>query len=344
MAVNPYTRMFGKEPKQMVPRNLETSEIIDNFSDDEYNEQLFFITGLRGSGKTVLMADVANTLRKNSDWTVIELNSESNLLESLASKLANEKRLIDIFKQAKINLSFFGIELALGGSSPITNVEVAITRMLETMKKHKKRLLVTIDEVVCNQSMKEFAGTYQIFIGKDLPIFLLMTGLFENVSELQNQKNLTFLLRAPKIVLKPLNLTRIADNYEKTLNTPRKDAEEMARLTKGYSYAFQILGYYCWQNKTSYTNVISQVQEYLEDTVYDKIWSELSNKDKEIVRAIAKSSTGKVSEIRDILNITNDQFNPYKKRLEKKGLLIKEYGFANFSLPLFKEYVLAKID
>ena len=35
--------------------------------------------------------------------------------------------------------------------------------------------------------------------------------------------------------------------------------------------------------------------------------------------------------------------NPYKKRLEKKGLIIKEYGYARFSLPLFKEYVLERI-
>ena len=343
MSRNPYTRLFGKEPKQMVPRNSETSMIIDNFKEEDYNEQLYFITGVRGAGKTVLMANVANTLRKDKDWTVIELNSENDLIEDLASKLANENKLAELFKQASINLSFFGIELGVTGTSPVTNSEVAITRMLETMKKHNRRLLVTIDEVVCNKYMREFAGTFQIFLSKDLPIFLLMTGLFENVDELQNQKNLTFLLRAPKISLQPLSLPRIADNYEKTFEITRDNAEEMAKLSMGYSYAFQIIGYYCWENKADFRTLIPEIKDYLEDTVYDKIWSELSNYDKKVVRAIAESENGKVSEIRQILKITNDQFNPYKKRLEKKGLIIKEYGYARFSLPLFKEYVLERI-
>ena len=44
------------------------------------------ITGVRGSGKTVLMTHIANTLRKEQDWIVIELNSSGDLLKDLAAK------------------------------------------------------------------------------------------------------------------------------------------------------------------------------------------------------------------------------------------------------------------
>lgn len=340
MAANPYTRMFGKEPKQAISRESDVARIVDTFIDEDYSEQFYIVTGVRGSGKTVFMTEVANQLKKKKDWIVIELNSEMNLLEDFASKLSSERQLIEGFKSAKINLSFFGFGLEITGEPPITNIEVAIARMLESVKKQKKRVLIAIDEVYNSKSMREFASAYQILIRKDLPIFLIMTGLFENVEELQRQKNLTFLLRTPKVILSPLNMVRMADNYEKTLGVDREKALQMAKITMGYSYAFQLLGYYSWENNGKYEEVLDEVRHYLEDTVYDKIWSELSRRDKMVVKAIAKSENGKVLEIRKIMDISNDEFNPYKKRLEKKGLIIKEYGYVNFALPMFKEFVL----
>ena len=86
--------------------------------------------------------------------------------------------------------------------------------MLEKIKKKHKRVLVTIDEAVCNDTMKEFVSLFQIYMRQDLPVFLLMTGLYENIYELQNEKTLTFLYRAPKIELRPLNIGMIAEKYK----------------------------------------------------------------------------------------------------------------------------------
>lgn len=340
MKKNPYTLLFGKEPKQNINRFAESSTVLGNFTDEEYSEQLYIVTGVRGAGKTVFMTEVSNKLRENDDWIVIELNSEADLMTDLASKLSSEQKLAEIFRKAKINLSFWGFGLEVDGAAPITNLETAIIKMLESIKKQNKRLLVTIDEVVSNKSMGEFASAFQIFIRQELPIFLLMTGLYQNIEELQNRKNLTFLLRAPKITLKPLNIRMMAESYEKNLEVSAEDANEMSRLTKGYPFAFQVLGYMTWENKGDYKKALSGFRQQLEDLVYDKIWSELSENDKVVATAIAKSENEKVSEIREILDITNNQFNPYKKRLLKKGLITDEYGYARFTLPMFKEYVL----
>ena len=340
---NPYTLLFGKEPKQVISRFSESAQVIENFTDLDYSEQMYVITGVRGAGKTVFMTEIANSLRKESDWIVIELNSDSNLMEDLASKLSSEHKLAEVFKKAKINLSFWGFGLEVDGVAPITNLEVAITKMLESIKRHNKRVLITIDEVISSKSMAEFASAFQIFIRRELPIFLLMTGLYQNIEELQNKKNLTFLLRTPRIILKPLNVTMMAESYRKNLSVSEETALEMSKLTKGYPFAFQVLGYMTWENDGDYEKAIATYRQQLEDYVYDKIWSELSEKDRVIVSAIAKSNTEKVSEIRDILGISNNEFNPYKKRLIKKGLIGEEYGYAKFTLPMFKEYVLSMI-
>ncbi len=75
-----------------------------------------------------------------------------------------------------------------------------------------------------------------------------MTGLYENIHNLQNEKTLTFLYRAPKIILEPLNYTAMIAKYKQIFSCDKEKAQEMAVLTKGYSYAFQLLGYLVWNN------------------------------------------------------------------------------------------------
>ncbi len=70
-----------------------------------------------------------------------------------------------------------------------------------------------------------------------------MAGLFDNISNLQNEKSLTFLYRAPKIFLEPLSIPAITTSYRSVFNISPSEAVEMAKLTKGYPFAFQILGY-----------------------------------------------------------------------------------------------------
>ena len=70
--------------------------------------------------------------------------------------------------------------------------------------------------------MKVFANAFQIFVRQDLPVYLIMTGLYENIYELQNQKSLTFLYRAPKIQLQPLNIGTMTENYQKVFELIKK--------------------------------------------------------------------------------------------------------------------------
>lgn len=99
--------------------------------------------------------------------------------------------------------------------------------------------MITIDEVTNNDYMKVFAGSFQIFVRQDLPVFLLATGLYENIDELQNEKNLTFLFRAPKIQLKPLNQQAVMNKYKNIFQIDQDVAKQMAELTRGYHSHFR---------------------------------------------------------------------------------------------------------
>ena len=341
MSKNPYNLILGKEPLQVISRAAQMAEILESFSEELASQQIYMITGIRGCGKTVFMTETARELKQDDKWIVVELNSAGNLLEDLAASLASENALAKIFQNASINLSFFGIGLEVKGSVPISNIQVALSKMLETLKKHGRKVLICIDEVTVTDSMKSFAGAFQIFIRQDLPVFLLMTGLYENINNLQNEDNLTFLYRAPKIELKPLNIMTIADNYRKVFNTDPDSSLKMAKITKGYSFAFQVLGHFTWKNEGDFNMALPQFKQYLEDYVYEKIWSEMSEGDRKLAYGVARSESGKAKDIKSLASISDNEYSVYRDRLVKRGVLDgSTHGYVRFTIPMFEEYVI----
>lgn len=63
---------------------------------------------------------------------------------------------------------------------------------------------------------------------------MIMTGLYENIYELQNERTLTFLYRAPGMELGPLNIGRIAESYKEIFALDDDAAMSMTKATKGY--------------------------------------------------------------------------------------------------------------
>ena len=72
---NPFTLSFGKKPLQYISRISQTNQILETFRSDVPSTQIFMITGVRGSGKTVMMTSIANELRQDDSWIVIRTES-----------------------------------------------------------------------------------------------------------------------------------------------------------------------------------------------------------------------------------------------------------------------------
>ena len=149
------------------------------------------ITGVRGSGKTVMMTNIASELRKREDWIVVELNPTRDLLQSLAAKIYSIPELHTLFINAKLDFSAFGLGVSIENAAPVTDIENALELMLKYIQKSEKRLLISVDEVTNSEYIRIFASSFQIFLRNDYPIFLLMTGLYENIYNLQNDSSVT---------------------------------------------------------------------------------------------------------------------------------------------------------
>lgn len=223
-------------------------------------------------------------------------------------------------------------------------IENALERMLEQIRQDGKRLLITIDEAANLESIRIFASSFQIFLRRDYPVFLLMAGLYENIYDLQNDKLLTFLYRAPKLILDPLNYTAVRKHYMNIFELDIDTAEKMTVLTKGYSFAFQVMGYLYWENREkSIDDILPEYDQYLEEYVYAKIWSELSELDKKVLIEISASGENRVKNLRERLGMKSELFSVYRDRLKRKGVIdTREYGKIRLALPRFAEFVTAQ--
>ncbi len=339
---NPFTLSFGKKPLQYISRLSQTQQILETFQAPVPSNQIFMITGVRGSGKTVMMTNIANELKADDSWIVIELNPTRDLLQSLAAKIYSLPEMHARFLNARLDFSAFGLGLSVENSAPATDIENVLELMLGQIKESGKRLLITIDEVTCSEYIRIFVSSFQIFLRQEQPIFLLMTGLYENLYDLQNDKSLTFLYRAPKLLLEPLNYTAVRNHYMKIFNIDTESASKMTSLTKGYPFAFQVLGYLYWENRSTKNidEILPEYDQYLEEYVYSKIWSELSEQDQRILLSISPDEGLKVKELRTRLQMSSELFSVYRDRLRRKGVIdTHEYGKVSFSLPRFSNFV-----
>lgn len=337
---NPFTLSFSRKPVEYIERIDLTEKILSTFTEDPVTDQLFVITGIRGSGKTVLMSTIANKLEKEKDWYVERCISTRDIIRDLAADLYGR-----MFEKTEISASV-GIPgigtVNIGGKA---HEKTDVTRIREALRaideKHKK-LLIIIDELANTPQMQEFSSVFQSLVGENLPVYFLGTATPENMDALKNVRFLTFLYRAPRIEMVPLDMASIAYRYKEVFDISDEESRRMAKLTMGYSFAFQVLGYVYWNSRpvTGLSALMPEYDRILAANSYAKIWTEMSEKQRGLCRAMAGCSSHKVHDIRAAAGMDSNSFNGFQNRLLHQGVLLKTgRGTVTFALPRFAEFI-----
>ena len=340
---NPFTLTFGEMPTNYIDRLVQSREIIDAFEND--SSKSYMITGVRGTGKTVMLSYIAEYFSNKSDWVVVELITESDMLDQLASRLYDKSLLHKIIDGKTFGFSFNGLSFSISGEKTITNVVTLIETLMNRINKKNKKVLVCIDEAVNNQYMKAFVQTFQLLIREKMPLYLIMTGLYQNIYDLQDNPSITFLYRSPRVSLEPLNIGSISMYYKEVFVIGDQEAKSLASLTKGYAYAYQVLGYLLWENKTTAINdkLMAKYDQYLQEYVYDKIWTELSDNDKLFLSSLSGEKETSIEDIKTKTGMDKKTTSVYRDRLIKRGIIGSTgYGKVSLKLPRFYEFIQIK--
>ena len=57
---NPFTLTFGQKPTEFISRTEQTGKIIQTFDMELPSSKVYMIAGVRGSGKTVSLTEIAD--------------------------------------------------------------------------------------------------------------------------------------------------------------------------------------------------------------------------------------------------------------------------------------------
>ena len=281
--------------------NGVADEIIRNFRSEESAKYVYKITGLRGSGKSVEYGKIIRTLKEDKNWRVYPLSSSGDAVPD----------------------------------------EATLTKMVATANKKKYKVLVGVDDISKTAEMVKLLSMIGSMLLEGLQIYLVVTGLSENIEDFSAEKNLTFFKRADEREIKELSRYDIAYMYEKLLKVEPAEARRIEALTNGYAYAYQVLGtlYFNKDKSETLEDIIPDFERIMFKDSYDLIWRTLTNGEKEVVRCIYRSKDGSAAKIKELME-KPASYSVYRDRLINKHLVDgDERGYLKIRLPRFDKYI-----
>lgn len=352
---NPFTHTPGRVGDAIIVTNLE-EVVYENFSYDQPSECVYKITGIRGSGKTVLFGNIIRHYKsaemKAEGWLVYDLSSARNPISTLISYLMLEpevkKALVSEKTKLSISLPVVGINAGIDTKTEYDD-EVRVEQLVGVLVKAKKKILIGIDDIAKTDEMAEFCSVYAKLIRNTMdnkeqtpwPVYLICSGVYQNFYELGEVPNLTFFKRAAELKTEPFGIPAMAIKYEDMLGLEEDAAISYAKETKGFAYAYQVFGSAYFQDKDKGMEyVVKHAKSELFAQCYEKIWKELPEGQREILRIVADGPK-KRKEVLDKMK-NKGSYQVYSTALKNMGLLSSDpesYGVAEITLPFFGEYI-----
>ncbi|MCI5942877.1 MAG: hypothetical protein MRZ40_09960 [Ligilactobacillus animalis] len=138
--------------------------------------------------------------------------------------------------------------------------------------------------------------------------------------------------------------------YQQTFACSAPLASKLVQMTKGYAYAFQLLGYLLYEQFQGQTPTEKDVaaiklryQTKLFDNAYQKIYTSLSEIDRQYLQAVAKKR--KFSAVVELMGKDKVFVSQYRRRALERHLIIPTgYGYVAYTLPYFKDYLMQAKD
>ena len=352
--IDPFTRTPGIAGKAYIDNGI-ADEIIANFCSDESSKYVYKITGLRGSGKSVEYGKIIRELKQKKDWRVYPLSSSGDAVATLISKLSMEK-----FIDSKMTKTTVGSVSTIGGNAVVIsgdesiNVtkeyvdnyrfyssEATLTEMVRMANKKKYKVLIGIDDIAKTPETIKLLSIIGTMILEGLQVYLVVTGLSDNIEDFSTEKNLSFFKRADSKEIKSLNKYDIVYMYEKLLGLDANDAKKLQEMSGGYAYAYQVLGslYFGKKGKSVMDDIAPEFERILFKDSYDLIWKSLTDGEKEVVRCIYKTNDGRAEDIKALMN-NPKSYAVYRNRLINKHLVDGDTrGKLKINLPRFDKFI-----
>lgn len=351
---------FGNRPKHLVGRDQILSQIEMSLkSVPGSRERALFIMGQRGSGKTVLLLEIAERAKKEgfivTDPTIVSSGMHNRIIEKLIEECSDYIPGLNK-KVSGGNLSVLGFGAGIQfkeHSIEEKSFSWKITEYCRNANADHHGVMILIDEVRSNsEELRELVIAYQEMVGKGLDVSMIFAGLPVAVSSLLNDHVLTFLNRSVVIELQPLRTEEIEIYYKKAfefldISVSEDKIQFAAEQVCGSPYLMQLIGHYI---ALSFDETLSDSQFYdalnlakktFKNDICRTSLAPLSDFDVGFLSAMAEDDVE--SDIDDIvkrMGKTSSFVQTYKRRLVQCGIIEQPArGKVSFAIPYLKDYL-----
>lgn len=357
MPMNPFRPSAGAEPPSIIGRDQAIVDFVSGLEGGVGAPgRLMRISGPRGSGKTVLLSDLA-ARAADMGWKVANVSAGVDMVDDLIYELSPEVA-VDSF-------SATGSIAIVSGSATAHVKHPNLRSLMKSAAEKGKGLVITIDEVqdASEEDMQRIASAVQLLIREKVDIALVFAGLPMGVMDLINGKALTFLRRAVSENLQDISLLEVGLSLEESFSATGlllggKQLQRVTRATDGYAYLIQLVGYYVWQRgdlHRSSGNVITDEDvdtglqiavERFHETVHEPAISGLSKGAMEYLFCMAQDAgASSTAEVSKRMGKAPKATGAYRRALlQREVIQAPARGYVEFAVPLLREYLLENED
>ncbi|MDR0481663.1 MAG: ATP-binding protein [Cellulomonadaceae bacterium] len=384
--LNPYTPNAGAMPLALTGR----SELRADFRtllrrlQRGYTDKAMILTGLRGVGKTVLLNDFARTA-EDVKWRVIELeipkrgaDSEFRLQIAQGARrallsMSHPERWRDRVRTAASVLRSFSIKVdpdgaltaGLGvepsfGMGDVGDLSLDLTDLMVSLgqaaQEENTGVIFLIDEIqfLTSSQLEGLVMALHKTVQRSLPLTMAAAGLPQIAKITGDAKSYSERLFSFSEV-GPLSVEAACEALvepaaREGATFQQSALDECVRITEGYPYFIQEIGYTLWRNAhdTVFTerDVDLARVDYmarLDSSFFRVRLDRASALERAYMRAMAElgAHPHSASKVASLLGRTGNQAAPVRASLINKGLLYStpDYGVAQFTVPQFDTYI-----
>lgn len=357
-----FSPSFGNRPQQLIGREMVMEQFLSGLDGPPGSrERATMILGERGSGKTVLLLEMAEQARQRGYIVASPTIVSGNMLERIVEKIQDEGESMLHDNRQKLSGASIGVLGFSAGLQFTKDVQETksfaykLSKLADALGRKKKGILILIDEVQANNTgLKELIIAYQELIGEGRNIAIAFAGLPGAISATLNEHVLTFLNRANRIRLEPLRISDIDAYYRNAfrslnLQISEEQRETAAKATEGSPYLMQLIGHNialyaddggCLDDQ-DLKQALDKAKDRYENDICGATVNALSDKDLEFLKAMADlPEQAKIADIRKILQVTADYAQSYKRRLIDAGVITQvRRGEVRFAIPMLADYL-----
>ena len=360
---NPFTPTFGSIPPELAGRQKIIGDVLEGLDNGpgDPNRATIYV-GARGSGKTVLLAKIAEEASANG-WISANVNAEPTMLNEIMMQIKDKSSEflspVSLSHITSITIGGASITRSEKKSGQRTTWRSEIASLLKELNAKGIGLLITVDELdVRIEELRTLVVAFQHFVRERRDVAIIMAGLPAKVSALLRDDSISFLRRAFQHQLEHIEASEVRYSMKKTVERAGRaiDPEALdvaAKNTEGFPFMIQLIGYHMWRQSPDKECIsIGDAQEAvllanmdLERMIFHSTFRDLSEKDVAFLCAMLEDEAfSKISDIAARMGVSSKYASEYRRRLIAHGVIgSRGHGRVGFELPMFREYLQNRI-